>query len=153
MGGEIANGARAHRADVTPRVLVAADKFKGTFSARRVARLLHVGLAAGGWSTDLLPVADGDEGTGDALLAAQGGHWFDAEAHEALGRRVRAPVAMLGDGATGVVEVAAASGLWRIAEGERDAPRVHARHRRTDPRCDRARSAHGDRRRPRLRDG
>ena len=45
-------------------VLVAPDKFKGTFSAREVAAAVAAGLRAGGREADECPIADGGEGTG-----------------------------------------------------------------------------------------
>jgi glycerate kinase len=101
-------------------VLVAPDKFKGTFSAAEVAAAIAEGLRDGGRNTEELPVADGGEGTADALVQALGGEWIAAEASDAIGRPIRARFAMLSDGRA-VVEAAEASGLARIPNGERDA--------------------------------
>ena len=101
-------------------MLVAPDKFKGTMSAAEVAAAIATGLRDGGRSAEELPIADGGEGTADALLRALGGEWRTAEATDALGRPVEARYAMLADGRA-VVEAAEASGLWRIEERERDA--------------------------------
>jgi len=102
-------------------ILVAPDSFKGTMSATTVASAIGRGLAAAGRLADLAPVADGGEGTMDVLLDALGGELIAVEAHDALGRQIEARFALLGDGRTAVVEVAAASGLTLIAEEERDA--------------------------------
>jgi glycerate kinase len=101
-------------------VLVAPDKFKGTMTAAEVAAAIASGLRAAGRHTEELPVADGGEGTADALLRALGGEWVAAEASDALGRPIKARFAMLADGRA-VVEAAEASGLARIPERERDA--------------------------------
>ena len=101
-------------------VLVAPDKFKGTMSAAEVAAAIADGLRDGGRNAEELPVADGGEGTADALLRAVGGDWVEAEASDALGRAIDARFALLTDGRA-VVEAAEASGLVRIAPGERDA--------------------------------
>ena len=101
-------------------VLVAPDKFKGTFSAGEVAAAIAAGVREGGRNAEELPVADGGEGTADALLRALGGEWVEADASDALGRPIRARFALLPDGRA-VVEAAAASGLARIPEHERDA--------------------------------
>ena len=100
-----------------PRALVAPDKFKGTFSAAEVAAAV-----AAGWphEADLCPVADGGEGTADALLGAWGGRLLEAAATDPLGRPIAASYGLLGDGTSAVVEVAAASGLRLLAESERD---------------------------------
>src|SRR4029450_11791838 len=64
------------------RVLVAPDKFKGTFSAAEVAAAIAEGLRDGGRNTEELPVGDGGEGTADALVRALGGEWVEAEASD-----------------------------------------------------------------------
>ena len=103
------------------RALVAPDSFKGSFSAFDVATALAAGLRAVGREVEELPVADGGEGTMDVLLAALGGERRSAAVHDPLGRSVEAFFGLLGDGSTGVVEAAQASGLGRVAEAERDA--------------------------------
>jgi glycerate kinase len=102
------------------RVLAAPDKFKGTFAAGEVAAALARGARAAGWEAVERPIADGGEGTADALLAARGGRWVAADAHDALGRPLRTRFVLLADGRTAVVEVAAASGLWRLTPEELD---------------------------------
>ena len=103
-------------------VLVAPDSFKGTFSAAKVAGAIGRGLErAGLMPPDLCPVADGGEGTLDALLPRLGGELVAAEVSDPLGRPVKAGFALLEDGDTALVEMAAASGLGLVAEGERDA--------------------------------
>jgi glycerate kinase len=101
-------------------VLVAPDKFKGTMTAAEVAAAIASGLREGGRKADELPVADGGEGTADALLRALGGDWVEADATDALGQRITARFAVLSDGRA-VVEAAEASGLARIPGSERDA--------------------------------
>jgi glycerate kinase len=108
-------------------VLVAPDKFKGTFSATEVAAAITGGLRAGGREAVELPLADGGEGTMEALLAALGGERLTARVEDPLGRAVEADFALLAGARTAVVEVAQASGLWRLSEGERDAWRASSR--------------------------
>src|SRR5918998_423739 len=103
-------------------VLVAPDSFKGTFSAPQVAGAVGRGLErAGLMPPDLCPVADGGEGTLDALLTQLGGEIVAVEAQDPLGRPRRTGYAMVEDGGTAIVEMAMASGLGLVAEGERDA--------------------------------
>jgi glycerate kinase len=105
---------------IPTRVLLAPDKFKGTFSAADVAEALALGLAARGHATDLCPVADGGEGTLAALRATLGLERLEAQVSDPLGRLTQAAFG-LGDGGVAVVEMAAASGLVLVAEAERDA--------------------------------
>lgn len=101
-------------------VLVAPDDFKGTFTAREVASALARGLRANGLEADELPVADGGDGTLEALVRARGGELLETVVADPLGRPVEAAWALLADGRTAVVEASQASGLWRVAEAERD---------------------------------
>src|SRR5918999_1668727 len=103
-------------------VLVAPDSFKGTFNAAQVAGAIGRGLErAGLMPPDLCPVADGGEGTLDALLPQLGGELVGVEVHDPLGRPVRAGFGLVEDGGTAIVETAAAGGLGLVAEDERDA--------------------------------
>src|ERR687893_2757883 len=103
-------------------VLVAPDSFKGTFRASQVAGAIGRGLErAGLMPPDLCPVADGGEGTLDALLPQLGGEVVGVEVQDPLGRPIRAGFGLIEDGGTAIVETAAASGLGLVAESERDA--------------------------------
>src|SRR4051812_46462136 len=103
-------------------VLVAPDSFKGTFRASEVAGAIGRGLErAGLMPPDLCPVADGGEGTLDALLPGLGGEIVAAGAHDPLGRELTGCFGLVEDGGTAIVETATASGLALVAESERDA--------------------------------
>jgi glycerate 2-kinase len=104
---------------VPETVLVAPDKFKGTFRATEVAAAIGRGLQAAGRPVDLCPVADGGEGTMDALAAGLGAERRRAEVTDPLGRPIEAEFGLAGDVA--LVDMAAASGLSLIPEAERDA--------------------------------
>jgi len=102
-------------------VLVAPDSFKGTFRAAQVAGAIGRGLErAGLMPPDLLPLADGGDGTLDALLVNLGGETVSARVRDPLGREIEAGYAMLEAGGTALIEMAAASGLSLVAEEERD---------------------------------
>ncbi|EHN10399.1 Glycerate kinase [Patulibacter medicamentivorans] len=102
-------------------MLVAPDSFKGTLGAARVAGAIGRGLERAGLRPpDLCPVADGGEGTADALLLGLGGETAGARVRDPLGRPRNAGFALIEDGGSAIVEVAAASGLPLLAEAERD---------------------------------
>jgi glycerate kinase len=101
--------------------LVAPDSFKGTFSAREVAAAVARGLRAAGREAHELPVADGGEGTIDALLSTLAGELTTVRVGDPLGRTIDAEFALIDAGRTGIVEMARASGLGLVAESERDA--------------------------------
>ncbi|MGJ5892281.1 glycerate kinase [Streptomyces niveiscabiei] len=98
------------------RVLVAADKFKGSLTAVEVAERVTAGLrkAVPGVTVEALPVADGGDGTVAAALAA-GFDRHDVRVAGPLGHEVTAAFALRGD--TAVVEMAEASGLHRLPRG------------------------------------
>jgi glycerate kinase len=109
-------------------VLVAPDSFKGTLRASQVASSIGIGLERAGLvPPDLCPVADGGEGTLEVLLTALGGETAGAPATDPLGRPIAAGFALIEDGGTAIVEVAEASGLHRVASGERDAVAASSR--------------------------
>ena len=93
-------------------VLVAPDSFKGTFSAAQVAGAIGRGIErAGLMPPDLCPVADGGEGTLDALLPQLGGELLAVTVKGPLGAEVRTGFGLVEDGGTAIVEMAMASGL------------------------------------------
>lgn len=105
-------------------ILIASDKFKGSLSAAGACAAIARGLARR-WPQaviDVCPIADGGEGFAAALEEPLGGRWVEAPCHDALGRPVRARYLMADreDGAVAIMEMAAASGMWRIAPGDRD---------------------------------
>jgi glycerate kinase len=103
------------------QVLVAPDSFKGTFRASEVAGAIGRGLErAGLMPPDLCPVADGGEGTLDALLPGLGGELVAAGAHDPLGRELTGCFGLVEDGGTAIVETATASGLALLSDDERD---------------------------------
>ncbi len=100
---------------VPTAVLVAPDAFKGTLTAGEVARAIARGLDEAGVPVDLCPVADGGEGTLDVLAPALKAQIRTATVSDPLGRPVEAKFGIAGG--TGIVEMAAASGL-RLGEGD-----------------------------------
>jgi glycerate 2-kinase len=99
---------------------------KGVLSARDAAAALADGLRRGGTGAVELPVADGGEGTLDALHGALGGEWREAFVSDPLGHEVRARWLLLPDGVA-AVESAEAIGLGLVAEDERDVLRASSR--------------------------
>jgi glycerate kinase len=103
------------------RIVLAPDSFKECLPAGEVARALAAGCRRvfPEAKLDLAPMADGGEGTVEALVTATGGRFVDAPAHDPLGQPIEARFGVLGDGRTAVVEVAAASGLALVPPEQR----------------------------------
>lgn len=111
-----AAGSGTRRTPSAQRVLVAADKFKGSLTAVEVAERVTAGLRRirPDLRVEALPVADGGDGTVAAAVAA-GFERHEVRVSGPLGDEVTAAYA-LRDG-TAVVEMAEASGLQRLPEG------------------------------------
>jgi glycerate kinase len=107
------------------RIIVAPDSFKGSVSALGVAEAMERGVRAVFPSAEVrkVPIADGGEGTVEALVAATGGRLEHAAVKGPRGEPVRAAWGVLGDGQTAVIEMSAASGLPLVPRDRRD-PRV-----------------------------
>ena len=104
------------------RILIAPDKFKGSLTSEQVAKIITAGLreVLPDAVIEMMPIADGGEGTASAISQALGGEKMICPAHDAIGREIEAEYFWLADRATAVIEMSAAAGLWRIAPEERD---------------------------------
>jgi glycerate 2-kinase len=100
-----------------PRAVACPDKFRGSLSAADAATAIAAGLERSGFDDVVqVPLADGGEGTIDAMLAARGGSLRTARVTGPLGDPVDAQWAVL-PGAVAVVEMARASGLALVGAG------------------------------------
>ena len=109
-----------------PVATVAPDKFKGTLTADVAAAAMARGVRTAGFDdVRVRPLADGGDGTLDALVAALGGSRRTTRVTGPLGDPVEAEWALLSDG-TAVVEMARASGLL-LVEGRNDPLRATTR--------------------------
>jgi glycerate kinase len=110
------------------RILVAPDKFRGTLTARQAAEAIETGWlrARPADAVELAPMADGGEGTLDALVSALHGRARPVQVTGPLGDPVAAEfgVVATSDGTLGVVEMARASGLELLARPRRDPTRA-----------------------------
>ncbi|HTO19960.1 MAG TPA: glycerate kinase [Pseudomonas sp.] len=107
------------------KIVIAPDSFKGSLAAPQVAEAIARGWQAVFPAAECLlrPMADGGEGTVDAVLAAAGGERRTCTVSGPLGTPVEAHWGWLDDG-TAVIEMAAASGLHQVAADQRDIPRA-----------------------------
>ena len=104
------------------RVTVAVDSFKGSLSSREVAEAVELGITA------VLPdckvrkvsIADGGEGTVEAMVENLSGEWVEVEVCDPLMRPIDIRYGVVDDGRTAVMEMSAASGLPLLAVAERN---------------------------------
>jgi len=104
------------------RLLIACDSFKGSATSKQVGEALKDGILRAMPHAEVLviPVADGGEGTVQALVDATDGKFVTVDVTNPIGERVKASFGILGDGETAVIEMAAASGLTLIPPERRN---------------------------------
>jgi glycerate kinase len=104
------------------KIVIAPQGFKGSLTALEVARAIESGVrrAASDAVTVVVPVADGGDGTLQALVDSSGGRIVTSRVTDPLGRPVDAQWGSMGDGRTAVIEMARSSGLALLRAEERD---------------------------------
>ena len=105
------------------KIVIAPDSFKDSLSAEKVADAIAAGLADVFPQAQLVkcPMADGGEGTVEAIVAAGNGQLRRNQVQGPLGVPVEAHWGWLPDSHTAIIEMAEASGLQLVAPGQRDA--------------------------------
>jgi glycerate kinase len=108
------------------RILIAPDKFKGALNAREVAQNIAKGLrdALPDANIDIVPMADGGEGTAEAICEARRGSWLKCKSHDPVGREIEARYVWIEDGKLAVMEMSEAAGMRRLSDDERDPVRA-----------------------------
>ena len=108
------------------KIVIASDSFKGSLSSIEVAESVEKGIL------DVLPscnvvkvaVADGGEGTKEALCQTLGGKTVEIPVEDPIGRTINASYVILEDGITAVLEMSSASGLTLLMPSERNPMRT-----------------------------
>ena len=108
------------------KVLIAPDKFKGALNASEVAENIAKGLldVLPDADIEIVPMADGGEGTAEAICEARGCSWVECKAHDPLGREIDARYGWIEQGKLAVMEMSEAAGMRRLSETERDPVRA-----------------------------
>lgn len=104
------------------KITIAVDSFKGSLSARDVAAAVGEGVRRVCPQCEVcsLSIADGGEGTAEALIESLGGEWVTISASNPLGRPIEVKYGTIDGGESAVVEMAAASGLPLLRPEERN---------------------------------
>ncbi len=105
-----------------PKILSACDSFKGSLSSSEANTYVKSGIESVFPDAEVrcITVADGGEGTMEALLEATKAAAVECEAHDALMRPVTATYGIASDGTTAIIEMAKAAGLTMLRSGERN---------------------------------
>jgi glycerate 2-kinase len=104
------------------KIIIAPDKFKGTLTAREVAQNIAKGLfdILPDAQIEIVPMADGGEGTAEAICDARGCSWLECKAHDPLGREIDARYGWIDQEKLALMEMSEAAGMRRLTESERD---------------------------------
>jgi glycerate kinase len=104
------------------QIVIAPDSFKECLSATKVALAISEGIkrVVPEAKITCIPIADGGEGTVEALVSATGGTIIQTSSVDALNRPIQSFYGVLGDGDTAVIEMAAASGIELLEPEERN---------------------------------
>ena len=102
------------------RILITPDKFKGALSAREVGDNIAAGLreVLPDAKIDILPMADGGEGTAEVIGEALGASWIKSKAHDPLGREIEAHYGWVERNKLAVMEMSEAAGMRRLQPSE-----------------------------------
>ena len=104
------------------KIVCAPDSFKESMTSVEAAEAMARGIHRVDPTIEcpLVPMADGGEGTTEALVAALDGEWVEATCHDALGRPTTGRYGLVPRRQLAVIEVAEAAGLAQIDPAERD---------------------------------
>ncbi len=108
------------------KLLIAPDSFKGTLTAAQASSSIADGIRDAIPNVEILlrPIADGGEGTVDAILQSKPGTKYTINVTSPLGNSIDAEYAILEDKRTAIIEMAAASGLTLVPESLRNVMRA-----------------------------
>lgn len=104
------------------KIVVASDSFKGSVSSLEIAESAEVGIRKVFPNCEILkiPVADGGEGTVEALVSSMNGSIISCAVNDPLMRPIQAEYGILGDRQTAIIEMSSASGLTLVPLAERN---------------------------------
>ena len=104
------------------KVLIAPDKFKGCLTADEVASEIAAGIrdVLPTADIDLMPIADGGEGTAEVIRNALGGSWVTCQAHDPFGRQIECRYAFIEGQRLAVMEMSEAAGMRRIKKPQQN---------------------------------
>lgn len=102
------------------KVAIAIDSFKGSLSTFEAGRAIEEGIKKvySDAKVKIIPMADGGEGTVDAIVSATGGEMQKVKVHNPIGKIIESSYGIVDK--TAIIEMSAASGITLISESERN---------------------------------
>jgi len=104
------------------KILIATDKFKDSLTAKQVCEGLQRGILRTFPSAkiEILPLADGGEGTLETLQSVWGGEFIECKVNDPLSRKIKANYLWIKEKQTAIIEMARASGIELLKQNERN---------------------------------
>jgi glycerate kinase len=104
------------------KILIAVNSFKGCLSSLEAAKYLEEGLKETNPNLGItkIPLADGGEGTVEAIVETLGGSYVSVQIKDPLLRNISARYGLINNNETAIIEMAAASGITLLNDEERD---------------------------------
>lgn len=103
------------------KVVIAIDSLKGSLSSADAGRAIAAGIQkAAEAKVEVVPMADGGEGTAEALVEGMGGQWVEIPVTGPIGKTVKARYGFIREKRQAVIEMASAAGITLVGEDERD---------------------------------
>jgi glycerate 2-kinase len=104
------------------KILVAPDSFKHSLTAAKVAEavIFGAGKVRDDLQFEIVPLSDGGEGFTESLVEGSDGTYSFVEVHDALMRKIPSRIGILEGGKKAVIELAAAAGIEKLTENERN---------------------------------
>ena len=104
------------------QITIAVDSFKGSLSSYDVACAAEQGILSvlPHCKVKKISIADGGEGTAQALISTLQGEWREVRVHDPLMRPIMARYGVVDEGRTAIIEMASASGLTLLSTEERN---------------------------------
>ena len=102
------------------RILIAPNAFKNSLDATEVAAAIREGLENSKLecTAECFPIGDGGDGTAQLLIEKFNGQIIETELSDPLGKKIKASFGLIDHGETAILEMADASGIRLISEGE-----------------------------------
>lgn len=111
-----------NKGDGIMKVTIAIDSFKGSLSTFQAGEAIAEGVKRvyPQAETTVIPIADGGEGTVDAIIAATGGYMVEITVHNPLGKLIKSSYGIVPETKTAIIEMSAAAGITLINDDERN---------------------------------
>ncbi|MBS4455716.1 glycerate kinase family protein [Tuanshanicoccus lijuaniae] len=105
---------------MSKKIVIASDSFKGSASSKEIGEYIAEGIRCvrPEYNTEIYSIADGGEGTVDAILDVIKGEYVSLEVQGPLGKPVQAHYALVDEGKTAIIEMAEASGITLVDKNE-----------------------------------